>query len=86
MKKLLAVMLLWTLAVIWSMGSNVEAGYVNGYYKSNWTYVNSYYRANPNAFKYDNKSYKPSQGLYNKSYSYPTKNYSSSRYNSKYSY
>jgi len=41
---------------------------VNGYYKKNGTYVAPYVRSNPNGLKYDNYSYTPSQGLYNKTY------------------
>ena len=47
---------------------SVSAWYVSGYYRSNGTYVNWYYRSNANAYKFDNYSYKPSQGLYNSSY------------------
>lgn len=42
---------------------------VKGYYRSNGTYVQPHVRSNPNGLKYDNYGYKPSQGLYNKSYS-----------------
>jgi hypothetical protein len=41
---------------------------VKGYYKSNGTYVAPHVRSNPNGLKYDNYSYKPSQGLYNSTY------------------
>ncbi len=41
---------------------------VKGYYKSNGTYVPPHVRSDPNGLKYDNYSYKPSQGLYNKTY------------------
>lgn len=41
---------------------------VKGYYKSNGTYVQPYVRSNPNGLKYDNYSWTPSQGLYNKTY------------------
>lgn len=41
---------------------------VKGYYRSNGTYVKPYVRSNSNGLKYDNYGYKPSQGLYNKSY------------------
>src|SRR3989338_6207841 len=53
---------------------------VGGYYKSNGTYVAPYVRSSPNALRYDNYSWTPSQGLYNESYTNPTKNYSSSWY------
>ncbi len=41
---------------------------VKGYTRKNGTYVAPYVRSNPNGLKYDNYSYKPSQGLYNPSY------------------
>lgn len=41
---------------------------VRGYYRSNGTYVQPHVRSNPNGLKYDNYSWTPSQGLYNKSY------------------
>jgi hypothetical protein len=41
---------------------------VKGYTKKNGTYVAPYVRSNPNGLKYDNYSYKPSQGLYNSTY------------------
>ncbi|MEY4440920.1 MAG: hypothetical protein RLY49_546 [Candidatus Parcubacteria bacterium] len=40
---------------------------VKGYYR-NGTYVAPHVRSNPNGLKYDNYGYKPSQGLYNKTY------------------
>jgi len=42
---------------------------VKGYYRSIGTYVQPHVRSNPNGLKYDNYGYRPSQGLYNKSYS-----------------
>ncbi|MDP3725677.1 MAG: hypothetical protein Q8R36_00590 [bacterium] len=42
--------------------------YVNGYYRSNGTYVAPHVRSDPNGLKYDNYGYKPSDGLYNKTY------------------
>lgn len=52
-----------------SFGINAHAYVsVKGYYRSNGTYVAPYVRSNPNGLKYDNYSYKPSQGLYNSSY------------------
>lgn len=41
---------------------------VKGYYRKNGTYVAPYVRSEPNGVKYDNYGYKPSQGLYNKTY------------------
>jgi len=73
-------LLLAVLCVITLWLSVMQAYTVNGYYRSNGTYVSSYQRAMPNAYKYDNYSYKPSQGLYNKSYTAPTKSYSAKWY------
>ena len=50
---------------------------VKSYIKKDGTVVDSYSRSRPNAYKWDNKSYTPSQEPYNKSYSQPTKNYNS---------
>lgn len=61
-----------------------QAGYVNGYLKTNGTYVPGYYRSNPNAYKYDNYSYKGGTNSFNSSYYYPTKNYSDSWYTPSY--
>jgi hypothetical protein len=57
---------------------------VRGYFRSNGTYVRPHVRSNPNALKYDNYSWRPSQGLYNKSFFNPTKNYSSDWYTPSY--
>lgn len=57
---------------------------VKGYFRSDGTYVRSHVRSNPNAFKFDNYSWTPSQGLYNTSYYAPTKNYSSDWYTPSY--
>jgi hypothetical protein len=59
---------------------------VNGYFRSNGTYVSPYYRSNPNAFRWDNYSYRSFQPLYNRSYTSPTRNYSSNWYTPDYSY
>ena len=56
---------------------------VKGHFRSG-TYVRPHVRSNPNAFKFDNYSWTPSQGLYNKSYYAPTKNYSSDWYTPSY--
>ena len=57
---------------------------VKGYFRSDGTYVRPYVRSNPNALKFDNYSWTPSQGLYNTSYYAPTKNYSSDWYTPSY--
>jgi len=41
---------------------------VKGYTRSDGTYVKPHVRSNPNGLKYDNYSWTPSQGLYNKTY------------------
>ena len=55
---------------------------VRGYYRLNGMYVRPYVRSTPNALKY-NYSYKGGS-LYNKSYLFPTKQYSSSWYTPSY--
>ena len=71
--------------VLFCTVKGVEAyTYVSGYYRSNGTYVNSYVRTSPNAYTFDNYSYKKptySNGYgYNSSYYTPKYNYSSSWY------
>lgn len=68
MKKLILVSIFGFLFL--GVFTNVADAYVqvSGYYRSNGTYVAPYVRSNPNGLKYDNYSYKPSQGLYNKTY------------------
>lgn len=41
---------------------------VRGYYRKDGTYVRPHVRSEPNGLKYDNYSWKPSQGLYNSTY------------------
>lgn len=41
---------------------------VEGYYRSNGTYVKPYYRSAPNAYKWDNYNYEPSQSRNNNTY------------------
>lgn len=50
---------------------------VKGYFKTNGTYVAPHERSRPNAYKWDNTNYSPSQEPYNKSYYQPTKQYGS---------
>jgi hypothetical protein len=58
-----------------------EAGWVNGYTKSDGTYVNGYWRSDPNGLKYDNYSFDGDwSDAFNDSYYSPTKNYSSDWY------
>lgn len=68
MKKIL-IFLALVIGVIGFSASNAKAYVsVKGYYKSNGTYVAPHVRSDPNGLKYDNYSYTPSQGLYNKTY------------------
>ncbi len=68
MKKLLIFALIFG-SLFLTFTSSVSAYVsVRGYYKSNGTYVAPHVRSNPNGLKYDNYSYTPSQGLYNKTY------------------
>jgi len=73
MQKILFVMLLISLCGM-SFSGDVK---VKGYFKKDGTYVDSYIRSRPNSYKWDNKSYTPSQNPYNKSYFRPKKSYNS---------
>lgn len=53
---------------------------VRGYHRKDGTYVAPHTRSEPNAYKWDNKSYTPSQPAYNDSYSNPKKSYGSDWY------
>lgn len=67
MKKIL--MSLTVLGMVFSFAPNADAYVsVKGYYRKDGTYVKPHVRSEPNGLKYDNYSYKPSQGLYNESY------------------
>ena len=70
MKKLLKTIILTLVIVLISSLSYTAEAYVSykGYTKKNGTYVPAGVRSNPNGLKYDNYSYKPSQGLYNSTY------------------
>lgn len=37
--------------------SQVDAGWVNGYYRSNGTYVSGYYKTDPDVYKWNNYSF-----------------------------
>lgn len=73
MKFALASLLL-LLSVSFASAGDVH---VRGYTRKDGTYVAPHERSAPNAYKWDNKSYEPSQPAYNDSYSKPTKNYGS---------
>lgn len=64
--------------LILSISLPANAGWVNGYYRSNGTYVNGYYRSDANGLKYDNYSWDYNDDLYNDSYY--SNNYSSDWY------
>lgn len=81
MKKIFGLLLAILFCV--SFAPVTEAGYVSGYTRKDGTYVSGYYRSSPNAYKYDNYSYDGGD-LYNYSYYYPTKNYSSIWYTPSY--
>lgn len=81
MLKRIAIFVSITIVGLVGLFSSADArSYVSGYTRSNGTYVNSYYRSSPNAYKFDNYSYKSYQPVYNNSYYYPTRNYSASWY------
>jgi hypothetical protein len=70
MKSLLKIYAAAALLFVTVFSALPAEAYVNvkGYYRSNGTYVQPHVRSNPNGLKYDNYSYKPSQGLYNPTY------------------
>ncbi len=87
MKKLKVKLIFTFIIVILTIVASTESfAYVSvrGYFRSDGTYVRPHVRSNPNAFKFDNYSWRPSQGLYNRSYYNPTKNYSSDWYKPSY--
>ena len=47
--------------------------HVRGYYRKDGTYVAPHTRSDANAYKWDNKSYSPSQPAYNSSYGSTTR-------------
>jgi hypothetical protein len=67
------------LPILFNCAPALFAGDVNvrGYERKDGTYVAPHTRSEPNAYRWDNKSYTPSQPAYNDSYSKPTKNYGS---------
>jgi hypothetical protein len=77
MKKIIIAIVLPLLFLSISFSKDVK---VKGYFRKDGTYVAPYTRSRPNAFKWDNKSYTPSQPAYNKSYFSPTKNYGADWY------
>lgn len=69
-KKKLSLLLLLVFLVSSFAFSGYADAYVSvkGYYRKDGTYVRPYVRSNPNGLKYDNYGWKPSDGLYNKTY------------------
>ena len=47
-----------TVLFLFALVLNANAGYVNGYLRSDGTYVHSYYRSNPDNTPIDNYSFK----------------------------
>lgn len=68
-KIIFALMIILFLVGVLSISDANAYVSVKGYYRKDGTYVRPYVRSNPNGLKYDNYSWTPSQGLYNKSYS-----------------
>lgn len=65
MRKFLFV--LGIISVVSFFAPSVEAGWVNGYFRSDGTYVSGHYRSDANGLRYDNYSYDGGD-LYNPSY------------------
>lgn len=74
MRKIIAVFLASFLCSVFGYAG--ERVRVRGYTKKDGTYVAPYERSRPNAFRWDNTNYLPTQDPYNDSYKAPTKNYS----------
>jgi hypothetical protein len=68
MKIKILSLLVFAAFIFGGFATTAEAGYVNGYYRSNGTYVNGYWRSEPNGLKYDNYSWTSGDDLYNDSY------------------
>lgn len=45
------------LALLFLPASTANAGWVNGYFRSDGTYVNGYYRTDPDLYKWNNYSF-----------------------------
>lgn len=75
------ILLSFAVLALSSLVSTVEAGWVNGYWRSDGTYVPGYWRSDPNGLKYDNYSFDGDwSDAYNDSYFNSDKNYSSDWY------
>lgn len=85
MKKIFFLTLLFSIMFI--AIDDVNAGYVNGYYRNDGAYVQPHYRSNPNGLNYDNYSYRSGDSLYNNSYrKYDTYNWNTPSYNTQRDY
>src|SRR3990167_3029474 len=81
MKKFFSIISLFSLLLVFTaFVEPADAGYVNGYYRSNGTYVQPYYRSRANAYTYDNYSYKSPS--YSNGYGYNSSYYSGRSYSS----
>jgi|SRR3989344_1057030 len=82
MKKFFSIISLFSLLLVFTaFVEPADAGYVNGYYRSNGTYVQPYYRSRPNAYTYDNYSYRSPS--YSNGYGYNSSSYTSRSYSSR---
>jgi hypothetical protein len=87
MKIVYAVLAIGILSVPSFAARNRQSGsdvYVGGYQKNDGTYVEPHYRSAPNANKWDNYDYKPSQPQYNAPRENPPSNWNTpnpGRYN-----
>lgn len=67
-KIFLIIAIALTCSQIFAIGSAEAYVSIRGYTRSDGTYVKPHVRSNPNGLKIDNYGYKPSQGIYNKTY------------------
>lgn len=81
----LLISILFVLITFLISTSNINAGWVNGYYRRNGTYVPGYYRSSPNGLRYDNYSFKGGS-LFNNSYFNSLRNYNYNWYRPSYLY
>lgn len=80
MKKAIPLaLLIISLILIYTYPANALV-FVEDYYRSDGTYVKSHFRTSPNAFKFDNFSWTPSQGYFNESYYSTDKDYGTEWY------
>ncbi len=75
MKNILLFIIMLVAAVVSETASAQNR--VRGYTRRDGTQVQSYERSAPNAYRWDNRGYRPTQDPYNDSYRQPTRNYGS---------